>query len=68
MIISDLNYLEVVAEADSVEGGILNFFSSQGNSSGIGQGAYANAGNGGFLNIANVAAAINVATPIQVNL
>jgi hypothetical protein len=67
MIISDLNYLEVVAEADSVEGGILNFFTNQYNSSYISQGAYANAGNGGFLNVGNVAAAVNAATPIQVN-
>jgi hypothetical protein len=68
MIISDLNYLEVVTESEKVEGGILNFFSSQGNSSGIGQSANAYAGNGGFFNIANVAVAANVATPIQVNL
>jgi hypothetical protein len=68
MIISDLNYLEVVAEADSVEGGILNFFSNQYNSSYIGQSANANAGNGGFLNLANVAVAANVAAPVQVNL
>jgi hypothetical protein len=67
MIISDLNYLEVVTEADSVEGGLGNFFSSQGNDSGIGQGASAKAGNGGFLNLANVAVAANVAAPIQVN-
>jgi hypothetical protein len=68
MIISDLNYLEVVTESERVEGGILNFFSSQSNYSGISQGASANAGNGGFLNLANVAVAANVAAPVQVNL
>ena len=68
MIISDLNYLEVVTESDRVEGGILNFFSSQSNSSWIGQSANASAGNGGFFNIANVAVAANVAAPVQVNL
>jgi hypothetical protein len=70
MIISDLNYLEVVAESEKVEGGILNFFSTQKNYSNISQGASASAGNGGFFNIANVgnvAAAVNAATPIQVN-
>ncbi len=68
MIISDLNYLEVVTESERVEGGILNFFSSQSNYSGIGQSANASAGNGGFFNIANVAVAANVAAPVQVNL
>jgi hypothetical protein len=68
MIISDLNYLEVVTESERVEGGILNFFTNQSNYSGISQGASANAGNGGFLNLANVAVAANVAAPIQVNL
>ena len=68
MIISDLNYLEVVAESEKIEGGLGNFFSTQKNTSYIGQGAYASAGNGGLFNIANVAVAANVATPIQVNL
>ena len=68
MIISDLNYLEVVTESERVEGGILNFFTNQSNYSGISQGASANAGNGGFLNLANVAVAANVAAPVQVNL
>ncbi len=68
MIISDLNYLEVVAQSERVEGGILNFFTWQSNSSSIGQSANANAGNGGFLNLANVAVAANVAAPVQVNL
>ncbi len=67
MIISDLNYLEVVAESEKVEGGILNFFTNQYNSSYISQGAYASAGNGGLINVGNVAAAVNAATPIQVN-
>jgi hypothetical protein len=67
MIISDLNHLEIVTESKKVEGGIGNFFTSQYNSSYISQGAYAAAGNGGFLNIGNVAAAVNAATPIQVN-
>ncbi len=68
MIISDLNYLEVVAQSEKVEGGILNFFTYQSNSSWIGQSANANAGNGGFLNVGNIAAAVNAATPIQANL
>jgi hypothetical protein len=67
MIISDLNYLEVVAESEKVEGGILNIASLQGNFSSINQKATASAGNGGLLNVGNVAAAVNVATPIQVN-
>jgi hypothetical protein len=67
MIISDLNYLEVVAEASSVEGGILNFFSYQSNYSSISQNANASAGNGGLLTLANVAAAVNVAAPVQAN-
>ena len=67
MIISDLNYLEAVTESERVEGGLLNFFSSQYNDSYIWQNANANAGNGGFLNVGNVAAAVNAATPIQVN-
>ncbi len=68
MVISDLNYLEVVSETENVEGGILNFFTNQFNTSTITQSANASAGNGGLLNIANVAVAANVATPIQVNL
>jgi hypothetical protein len=68
MIISDLSHLEVVSEAENVEGGILNFFTNQFNTSTITQSANASAGNGGLLNIANVAVAANVATPIQVNL
>ncbi len=68
MIISDLNYLEVVAEASSVEGGILNFFTTQINYSSISQNANASAGNGGLFAIGNVAVAANVATPIQANL
>ncbi len=67
MIISDLNYLEVVAEASSVEGGILNFFSYQQNTSTISQNANAYAGNGGLLTLGNIAVAANVATPIQAN-
>ena len=67
MIISDLNYLEIVAQSEKVEGGIGNFFTNQSNSSWIGQGADASSGNGGFLNVGNVAAAVNAATPIQVN-
>ena len=68
MIISDLNHLEVVKESEKVEGGIGNFFTWQSNSSTIKQGAVAAAGNGGGINIANVAVAANVAAPIQVNL
>jgi hypothetical protein len=67
MIISDLNYLEVVAQSEKVEGGILNIASFQQNYSSIYQSASASAGNGGLLNVANVAAAVNAATPIQVN-
>jgi hypothetical protein len=68
MIISDLNYLEVVAESEKVEGGLGNFFSYQKNYSNIGQSASASAGNGGLFNLANVAVAANVAAPVQVNL
>lgn len=67
MVIVDLNHLKTVQET-SVKGGIGNFFSKQRNTSYIGQSAYASAGNGGFFNIANVAVAANVATPVQVNL
>ncbi len=67
MIISDLNYLEVVSQSEKVEGGILNVASYQSNYSSIGQSAYAAAGNGGLINALNVAAAVNAATPIQVN-
>jgi hypothetical protein len=68
MIISDLNYLEVVTESEKVEGGLGNIFSGQSNTSWINQKATASAGNGGLINLANVAVAANVATPIQVNL
>jgi hypothetical protein len=68
MIISDLEILEVVNEGDTVEGGVLNFFSTQSNSSGIWQGAGASAGNGGGIAIGNVALALNLAIPVQVNL
>jgi hypothetical protein len=68
MIISDLEILEVVNEADRVEGGVLNFFSYQGNYSSIGQYASASSGNGGGIAIGNVAVAGNVAAPVQVNL
>ncbi len=67
MIISDLNYLEVVAEASSVEGGLLNFGSFQSNYSSISQNATASAGNGGLFAVGNIAVAANVATPIQAN-
>jgi hypothetical protein len=67
MIISDLNYLEVVAQSEKVEGGILNIASFQQNYSSVGQNAYAAAGNGGLINALNVAAAVNVAAPIQAN-
>jgi hypothetical protein len=67
MIISDLNHLEIVTESEKVEGGLLNFFTSQSNYSSICQSATAQAGNGGFLNVGNVAAAVNAAAPIQVN-
>jgi hypothetical protein len=67
MIISDLNYLEVVTESEKVEGGLLNVASWQSNYSSICQSATATAGNGGLLNVGNVAAAVNAATPIQVN-
>jgi hypothetical protein len=67
MIISDLNYLEVVAESEKVEGGLGNFFTYQKNYSSICQSASASAGNGGLFNAGNVAAAVNVATPIQAN-
>jgi hypothetical protein len=73
MIISDLNYLEVVAEADSLEGGVLNIGSYQSNYSGIGQYASANSGTGGGyygggFSALNTAIAGNVAAPVQVNL
>jgi hypothetical protein len=68
MIISDLEILEVVNEADRVEGGVGNFFSNQSNYSSIGQSAYASAGNTYYgIAIGNVAGAANIATPIQVN-
>jgi hypothetical protein len=69
MIISDLEILEVVNEADTVEGGVGNFFSWQSNDSYIGQSAYASSGNTywGGIAIGNVAGAANVATPVQVN-
>ncbi len=67
MIISDLTYLET-ADSTEVKGGLLNFFTYQKNYSSISQSASASAGNGGLLNVGNVAVAANVATPIQVNL
>jgi hypothetical protein len=71
MIISDLNYLEVVAQSDRVEGGLLNIGSYQSNDSWISQGASANSGSsswyGGGVAIGNIAAAANVAAPVQVN-
>jgi hypothetical protein len=67
MIISDLEILEVVNEADTVEGGVGNFFSTQSNYSSIWQGADASAGNGYGFNAFNVALAGNVAAPVQVN-
>jgi hypothetical protein len=67
MIISDLEILEVVNEADTVEGGVLNFFSTQSNYSQICQSAYASSGNGGGIAIGNVALAGNVAAPVQIN-
>ena len=68
MIISDLNYLEevVAEESHDVEGGILNFFSRQTNTSTITQNATARAGNG-LLAIGNIAVAANVASVTQAN-
>jgi len=71
MIISDLSYLETVSEASNIEGGILNFFGrdfSQENDTL--QDARANAGNngGGGISLLNVAAAANVATPLNLSL
>jgi hypothetical protein len=68
MIISDLNYLEVVAQSEKVEGGIGNILTSQSNWSTICQNATATAGNGGGINLGNIAVAANVAAPIQANL
>jgi len=71
MIISDLSYLETVSEASNIEGGILNFvgrnFSQRNNTR---QDAKANAGNNrnGGISILNVAAAANVATPLNLSL
>lgn len=66
MIISDLNYLEEVVESNDVEGGLLNFFSTQSNSADIKQNAVASSGNG-LLSILNVGTAVNAAVPIQAN-
>jgi hypothetical protein len=68
MIISDLNCLEVVSEASSVEGGLLNIGSGQGNIAPIKQNVNANAGNNGFFAVGNVALGLNIALPIQLNL
>jgi hypothetical protein len=56
MIISDLNYVEAVAEASEVEGGLLQIL-------GIGQVAIAAAGNnsGNGISLDNIADAVNVA-------
>jgi hypothetical protein len=70
MIISDLNYLEAVSESDRVEGGVFNILSTQSNYSSIYQNASANSGSSGWgsgVAIGNLAAAANVAAPVQVN-
>jgi hypothetical protein len=71
MTISDLNYLEVVKKSEKVEGGIGNFLSIQQNYTIISQNAEALAGVGlgnlDLLNLLNLAAAANVAAPVQVN-
>jgi hypothetical protein len=75
MIISDLNYLEAVAQSERVEGGVGNILSNQYNSSSIYQTASANSGagggyyyGGGGFSALNTAIAGNVAAPVQVNL
>jgi hypothetical protein len=61
MIISDLNYVEVVTEASEVQGGLSQTV-------GISQNAEAAAGNNGGngISIANTAVAVNVAIPIVI--
>jgi hypothetical protein len=58
MIISDLNYVEVVTEASEVQGGLSQ-------NVGISQTAVAAAGNNGGngISLFNTAAAVNVALP-----
>jgi hypothetical protein len=65
MIISDLNYLEVVSEASSIEGGAVNTQSVS-----IAQAAAAAAGNNGKSGISlfNTATALNLAIPTQTAL
>jgi hypothetical protein len=70
MTISDLSYLEVVSEASSIEGGLLNFFTRTRQTSRVLQGSNARAGNIGRngVSLLNTAAAVNVAAPIQASL
>jgi hypothetical protein len=69
MIISDLSYLEVVSEASSIEGGILNFFTRTRQTSNVWQVSNARAGNIGRngLSVGNTALALNLAIPTQVS-
>lgn len=67
MIIADLNYLEMAVETSELQGGLLNKRSKQYNVSYISQSAVASAGNGGGVNIGNIALAINIANVIQGN-
>jgi hypothetical protein len=62
MIISDLNYLEVVSEASSIEGGAVNTQSAT-----IRQAAAAASGNNGGsgISVLNTATALNLAIPTQ---
>jgi hypothetical protein len=65
MIISDLNYLEVVTEAENLEGGF--FGDAQGNASGIWQSSGTSVTQqAGLVNVN--ASSNNVAVPIQLNL
>jgi hypothetical protein len=69
MIISDLNYLEVVSEASSIEGGNdYNYVNKQ--TIDIKQAAAAAAGNNGGsgISIGNVATALNLAIPTQIGV
>jgi hypothetical protein len=68
MIISDLTYLETVSEESSLHGGLFNFSSSQFNTGVLIQMATASAGNNSKIAIGNVALAINIGVPIQINL
>lgn len=67
MIISDLTYLETIPEESSLRGG-NRASSAQTNVGVLIQNATASAGNNSGIAIGNVALALNIGVPVQINV